>query len=383
VAQDPQDGLARVIDIRLELEDMAKQRDAAAVARDEAAEARDVAGVVDSQQVITDRVLAAGDRAAAVLDRREEATMRNAALARDEAAEARDLLTADASESREQAGERVAAALDRHATALRAATESAMEIAVEVRLGTWTGVGDQQRVAGDRLLAAEDRVAAALDRQGAALMRAASLARDIAAEARDTASADAGAQQGAGERGLAAEDRAAAAQDRQDAAFDRHEAAGDLQNAYRDDLTGTLLRDPGCEQLAAATDRAQRTGDPLVFAFLDVDGLKEINDRDGHGAGDALLQAVGTALRVGLRSYDVVVRYGGDEFVCALPGSRLADAATRFGRVQRLLVTAMSGASVSIGLAELQPDETATEAIARADGDMYRARRASRGEPPS
>jgi diguanylate cyclase (GGDEF)-like protein len=121
----------------------------------------------------------------------------------------------------------------------------------------------------------------------------------------------------------------------------------------------------------------------MVIAFLDVDGLKEINDRDGHSAGDALLHEVGAALRIGLRSYDIVVRYGGDEFVCALPGSRLAEARSRFAHVQRVLVQAMSGASVSFGLAELQPGESVVEAIARADSEMYRSRGVTRDEAPS
>jgi diguanylate cyclase (GGDEF)-like protein len=246
--------------------------------------------------------------------------------ARDDAAEARDDAAASAGAAREVAGERVASALDRHAAALRAATASAIDIAAEVRLAR----------------------AAVLDEE-----KRASAARE------------------------------AAAIDRFEAALDRDDAADDLRQAYRDDLTGALLRTPGSEQLSQATDRAHRTGESFVLAFLDVDGLKELNDRDGHGAGDALLREVGTALRVGLRSYDVVVRYGGDEFVCALPGSRLGEAQTRFGHVQRLLVGAVPGAAVSFGLAELRPDETVIEAIARADAEMYSSRRLARGEEPS
>ena len=253
-------------------------------------------------------------------------SVREAPAARDDAAEARDAASAWEGAAREVAGNRVAAALDRHAAALRAATASAIDIAVEVRLAT-AGVVDEERRA--------------------------SVARE------------------------------AAAGDRFEAALDRDDAADDLRQAYRDDLTGALLRTAGSEQLSQAADRSHRTGEPLVLAFLDVDGLKDINDRDGHGAGDALLRDVGTALRIGLRSYDVVVRYGGDEFVCALPGSHLAEAKTRFGHVQRLLVTAISGASLSYGLAELRAGESVVEAIARADAEMYCARRIAREALPS
>jgi diguanylate cyclase (GGDEF)-like protein len=260
----------------------------------------------------------------AVLIDLESGTSRG--TARDVAAEARDAASAWDGASREVAGDRVAAALDRHAAALRAATESAIDIAVEVRLATAAVVREERR----------------------------------ASDARDAAAAD-----------------------RFEAALDRDDAADDLRLAYRDQLTGALLRTAGSEQLGQAADRAHRTGEPLVVAFLDVDHLKTVNDRDGHGAGDALLRAVATALRVGLRSYDIVVRYGGDEFVCALPGSGITEADSRFRHVQQLLLDTMSNATVSFGLAALRPDESVVEAVARADAEMYRARRLARGESPS
>jgi diguanylate cyclase (GGDEF)-like protein len=120
------------------------------------------------------------------------------------------------------------------------------------------------------------------------------------------------------------------------AALDRHGAADELQNAYRDDLTGTLVRAAGRDQLMQAVARAHRTGETLVVAFVDVDHLKQVNDEHGHLARDNLLRAVGTALREGLRSYDVVVRYGGDEFVCGLPDVGLTEAERRFIDVANL-----------------------------------------------
>jgi diguanylate cyclase (GGDEF)-like protein len=121
-------------------------------------------------------------------------------------------------------------------------------------------------------------------------------------------------------------------------------------------------------------DRARRDASAVIFLFLDVDGLKQVNDSEGHDRGDALLAAVGNALRSSLRSYDVVVRYGGDEFVCALPGGTVQTAAESLARVRASLDTLVAGATVSAGCAELRSVDTMDEVIRRADADLYRGR---------
>src|SRR6202165_791873 len=89
--------------------------------------------------------------------------------------------------------------------------------------------------------------------------------------------------------------------------------------AAMDDLTGTLRRGTGLTALQREIARAHRVGgDGIVVAFMDVDGLKHVNDTAGHAAGDQLLREVAAAIRERGRSYDLVFRYGGDEFVCAL-----------------------------------------------------------------
>ena len=174
---------------------------------------------------------------------------------------------------------------------------------------------------------------------------------------------------------LAARDRAAAALDRHEAALDRLHAADYLRRSYRDQLTQTLHRDAGADLLNREIDRAHRVGEPLAVAFLDVVGLKAINDAHGHDAGDGVLRAVGESLRDGLRSYDVAVRWGGDEFVCVLPGSTLADAERRFADIQAALTGLCPAATVTVGLAALRPDETPQQVILRADQHLYRQRR--------
>jgi diguanylate cyclase (GGDEF)-like protein len=173
---------------------------------------------------------------------------------------------------------------------------------------------------------------------------------------------------------LSARDRAAAALDRFNAAVDRLQAAAYLEQTYRDDLTGALQRKAGLDQLRREVARANRAGTALVIAFVDVDRLKVVNDTSGHDSGDRLLAAVGEALRSGLRSYDVVMRYGGDEFVCALPQASLADAAHRLRDVQVRLAAAHRGASVSVGLAQLAAGESLERVLVRADQDLYRAK---------
>ena len=231
-------------------------------------------------------------------------------------------------------------------------------------------------------LAADER-----DRAGAERDRAAD-ERDRAADERDCAAAvrertaDHGStserEQSALDREQAAGDRAEAARDRARAARDREEAARDRESAELDDLTGAVRRDRGLADLRREVDRARRSGGRLVLAFVDVDGLKATNDTHGHAAGDQLLRDLVAALRAGLRSYDLVLRYGGDEFVCVLPGAEIDGAQRRFDDVARELTGRNATASISVGLAELQSGDTAAALIRRADAALYSSPRRAR-----
>jgi diguanylate cyclase (GGDEF)-like protein len=165
-----------------------------------------------------------------------------------------------------------------------------------------------------------------------------------------------------------------AEEDRRLAAEDRRQAARYLSASYRDDTTGALNRRPGREQMQLLVDRARRDSSALAFMFVDVDGLKQVNDSEGHDRGDALLAAVGSALRSSLRSYDLVVRYGGDEFVCAMPGVTAEAGVESLARVRVALDELVAGATVSAGCAELRSTDTLETVIRRADTDLYRSR---------
>ena len=169
--------------------------------------------------------------------------------------------------------------------------------------------------------------------------------------------------------------REAAAADRELAALARHEAALDRAAADSDELTGAQRRRSGLPALQREIDRCRRVGSALVLGFVDVDGLKAINDDHGHLAGDLVLRAVSAHLQASLRAYDVVVRFGGDEFVYSVAGAGRRIAEARFADVIASLADAAPGHSATAGFAELRPEDTLETLIARADADMYRRRR--------
>ena len=230
---------------------------------------------------------------------------------------------------------------------------------------------DRDRTAEDRDRRAEahDRVSEARDSRADE--------RDERAEARERTGDATGA---AADRGGAKRDRQGGASDRIQAADDRIAASADrLISAEEraacsiDSLTGAHRRDVGIVELERELARAKRTGQPLALAFIDIDDLKGRNDSLGHAAGDELLRATADAIRAHLSSYDLIVRFGGDEFLCAVTDVPMADAATRFSRVNADLA-ATRQASVTIGLAELEADDSLEDLVARADQALYRER---------
>ena len=143
-----------------------------------------------------------------------------------------------------------------------------------------------------------------------------------------------------------------------------------------DELTGIMRRAGGLATLDREIARARRRKTPLSIAFVDVDGLKAVNDARGHAAGDVLLKDVAGVLQGRLRAEDAIFRYGGDEFCCVLPDADRAAA----GRIvdDALAAAHARGVSFSAGLAQLSPDDDRASLLARADAELYRGR-AARG----
>ncbi len=222
-----------------------------------------------------------------------------------------------------------------------------------------------------------DRMADERDRTSELQDKAAD-ARNQRAKARDAAVASGLAS--APDRAESARDREEAERDRSHAAADRHaswldraSSAGDRTLAAVDQLTGAHSRDAGLIELDREIARAKRTGQPYVLAFVDLDGLKATNDSLGHAAGDRRLRQTADAIRANVRSYDLILRLGGDEFMCGLTGLKMKEAVTRFVLVNAALAEALQE-PITVGLADLEPDDSLTSISVRADAAMYKER---------
>ena len=155
--------------------------------------------------------------------------------------------------------------------------------------------------------------------------------------------------------------------------------------ALRDPLTGLANRRLLDELLDAELTRVHRTGVPLAVAYIDLYGLKEINDTYGHDAGDIVLREVARRLSSIVRAVDVVARVGGDEFVVVYepndPSSdRLADRIdTALSNPINITETLSVRCAASVGTADTRKvGSNATQLLAAADDAMYQMKRARR-----
>ncbi|GII55580.1 hypothetical protein Pth03_39690 [Planotetraspora thailandica] len=156
-----------------------------------------------------------------------------------------------------------------------------------------------------------------------------------------------------------------------------------LQAAARTDPKTGLLN-AAAWQREADTEivRAQRTGETLAVVIIDIDHFKRVNDTHGHLIGDQVLVQVAATLRSQLREYDVVGRFGGEEFVVLLPRADLTEARriaerlrTRVGRTAVAAEHAMVSVTVSAGVAIMNTHgEDLIELLAAADLALYRAK---------
>jgi diguanylate cyclase (GGDEF)-like protein len=172
-----------------------------------------------------------------------------------------------------------------------------------------------------------------------------------------------------------------------------HQAATAVENAHRytsatiDSMTGLWLRDEFLRRFEDEYVRAKRYAGTFSVLMLDLDGFKDLNERQGHGGGDRYLRELGAVIKSRLRAADVGCRYGGDEMCILLPQTDLDGAGPLAERLRQdvaRLVVDVSGVPVrttaSIGIASYPGHDTgaAKGLLLRADQALYKAKRAGR-----
>lgn len=147
--------------------------------------------------------------------------------------------------------------------------------------------------------------------------------------------------------------------------------------AVTDPLTGLYNRRFMTDELERLVARSVRQVSPLTILAIDVDGLKTVNDTRGHPAGDAVLRAAGEAIREGLRSADLGVRIGGDEFLALLAGAGEEDTHVVRSRIRSAFLRRPEaiGTDLSFGLASWSPGMTADALLEQVDAKLYEAKR--------
>ncbi len=153
----------------------------------------------------------------------------------------------------------------------------------------------------------------------------------------------------------------------------------------RDSLTEVSSRTALLREISAAIERANKTGQPLVVIMADLDHFKAVNDQQGHAIGDRVLKGVASRIKGALRSFDLVGRYGGEEFVVLLENTSPHTARQVAERIRRRIAEepVNTGATavqmtLSQGLAPYREGGDVGSLLKRADQAMYRAKAAGR-----
>lgn len=181
-----------------------------------------------------------------------------------------------------------------------------------------------------------------------------------------------------------------------DAAVDKADAflmrARRIRDAFRkavsdlDPLTGLSNRTTMNAELAAEYERAVRTGTPCCLALSDIDHFKKVNDTYGHAVGDQVLAAAAGRFLSRMRPYDMIYRYGGEEFLVCLPNADRETAEAVLERLRAALSDRlipledgqMLAVTSSFGFAEIDGDTALKAVIERADRALYRAKQSGR-----
>lgn len=152
--------------------------------------------------------------------------------------------------------------------------------------------------------------------------------------------------------------------------------------ASADPLTGLANRRGGEKDISAEISRARRQNSPLSCVLLDIDHFKEVNDTFGHQAGDYVLREISALLRRTVRAYDILVRWGGEEFLVVLPGVDHEQALKLAERIRQAVenmpLAGIGGITASVGVAGLGNDYSFEAMFAAADRRLYSAKASGR-----
>lgn len=158
-----------------------------------------------------------------------------------------------------------------------------------------------------------------------------------------------------------------------------------LKKAMHDPLTGALNRSALDTMLDKEIDLATRHGNELALLMIDVDHFKQINDTYGHSTGDKVLCSLVNRLNQQIRTSDVLFRYGGEEFTLLLNNTTIDGAHLLAQRIRTAIEqdthTTETGNiqfTISIGIAQLTPTETAQQLLEKADAALYAAKKMGR-----
>jgi diguanylate cyclase (GGDEF)-like protein len=174
--------------------------------------------------------------------------------------------------------------------------------------------------------------------------------------------------------------------DEADDAASQGPSAADIDSLERlasaDPLTGLANRRGGEKDISAEISRARRQNTPLSCVLLDIDHFKEVNDTFGHQAGDYVLRELSALLRRTVRAYDILVRWGGEEFLVVLPGVGHEQALKLAERIRQAIenmpLAGIGGITASVGVAALGSDYSFEGMFAVADRRLYSAKASGR-----
>lgn len=152
-----------------------------------------------------------------------------------------------------------------------------------------------------------------------------------------------------------------------------------------DVLSGLMNRRRAGEMIRREIARCRRSGRPLSFILADIDDFKGVNDRLGHEAGDRAIRHISDVIIAAVRSSDIVARWGGEEFLVALPETSVPDARRVAERIRHDVavrpVDTEAGpvaVTMTLGVAAYVPGQTLEQCLAQADGALYEGKRAGK-----